>query len=96
MNLFSTLLLTWPQIFALLLLATIGAFVAELIVGNAPKFGFLGSLGLAVLGAWIFANLPLDFPIEPRLEDWPVVRGVLGGLLLVALFAWLRKQGATR
>lgn len=87
---------TWPQVFAFLLLVLIGAFLAERIIGNAPKYGFLGSLVLGILGAWFFANLPLEIQIEPRLEDMPVVRSVLGGLVLVAIFAFLRKQGAPR
>jgi hypothetical protein len=56
MNLLSNINLswTWPQVFALLLLALVGAFLAERLVGNAPKYGFLGSLVLGVLGAWLF------------------------------------------
>ncbi len=98
MNLLSNINLswTWPQVFALLLLALVGAFLAERIVGNAPKYGFLGSLVLGILGAWFFSNLPLEIQIEPRLEDMPVVRSILGGLVLVAIFAFLRKQGASR
>ena len=98
MNLLSNINLnwTWPQIFALLLLALVGAFLAERIVGNAPKYGFIGSLVLGILGAWFFSNLPLEIQIEPRLEDMPVVRSILGGLVLVAIFAYLRKQAAPR
>ncbi len=96
MSLPSALLLTWPQVFVLLFLALIGAYLAELVIGNAPKFGFLGSVVLAVLGSWLFINLPLDISVEPRLEDLPVVRAVLGGLLVVALFAYLKKQSYSR
>lgn len=98
MNLLSNINLnwTWPQVFAFLLLALVGAFIAERIVGNAPKYGFLGSLVLGILGAWFFANLPVEIQIEPRLEDMPVVRSIIGGLVLVAIFAFLRKQGAPR
>ncbi|HEX2910669.1 MAG TPA: hypothetical protein VH186_07660 [Chloroflexia bacterium] len=87
---------TWPQVFALLLLALAGAFIAERIIGNAPKFGLLGSLVLSLLGAWIFINLPLDISIEPRLEDTPVIRAILGSMVIVSLFAFFRKQGARR
>ncbi|MDB5081016.1 MAG: hypothetical protein JWP00_2940 [Chloroflexi bacterium] len=98
MNLLSNFNLnwSWPQVFALILLALVGAFLAERVVGNAPKYGILGSLVLGILGAWFFSNLPLEIQIEPRLEDMPVVRSVLGGLVLVAIFAYLRKQGAPR
>jgi uncharacterized membrane protein YeaQ/YmgE (transglycosylase-associated protein family) len=98
MNLLSNINLnwSWPQVFALLLLALVGAFLAERLVGNAPKYGFFGSLVLGTLGAWFFSNLPLEIQIEPRLEDMPVVRSILGGLVLVAIFAFLRKQGAPR
>ncbi len=96
MNLLSALSLTWPQVFVLLLLAIIGAFLAELAVGNSPRFGFLGSLALGAIGAWLLVTLPLEVAIEPRLEDLPLVRGVLGSLLLVAFFAFFRKQGARR
>jgi len=96
MSLPSALMLTWPQVFTLLLLALVGAFLAELLVGNAPKFGFLGSLVLAALGSWIFVNLPLDITIEPRLEDMPVVRAILGAMLVVAVFAFFRKRNSVR
>ncbi len=96
MNLPSALLLTWPQVFVLLLLALIGACLAELAVGNAPKFGFLGSLCLGILGSWLFINLPFEVSIEPRLEDLPIIRAVLGGLLIVALFAFYRKRTSVR
>jgi uncharacterized membrane protein YeaQ/YmgE (transglycosylase-associated protein family) len=96
MSLPSALLLTWPQVFALLFLALIGAFLAELLVGNAPKFGVLGALVLAVLGSWLFINLPLDISFEPHLEDLPVLRSILGSLLVVALFAFFRKLNNAR
>ena len=87
---------TWPQFFVFFLLALTGAFVAERLVGNAPKFGFLGSVALAALGAWLFVNIPVELSLEPRLEDLPVVRTILGALLIVAAFAFFRKQGVTR
>ena len=91
-----SLTFTWPQTFALLILALVGAFLAEWLVGNTPKFGLLGSIALGVLGGWLFANLPIDFPLEPHLEDMPVVRSILGALVLVAIFAYFRKQGVRR
>ena len=96
MTLPPSLVLTWPQIFALLLVAVIGAFLAEWWVGNSPRFGILGSVVIGIAGSWLFANLPLDIAIEPRLEDMPVVRGVLGSLLLVATFAYFNKQRVRR
>ncbi len=96
MSLPSSLLLTWPQVCALLLLAIAGAFLAERIVGNTPRFGLLGSMALGVIGGWLFGNLPFDFSLEPRLEDMPVIRTMLGALLLVAAFAYFRKQAVRR
>jgi uncharacterized membrane protein YeaQ/YmgE (transglycosylase-associated protein family) len=85
--------LTTPQLFALLVLAAIAAFLAELLIRNAPPLGFMGGLFLGLLGVWIFANITwLDVAIEPRLEDIPVVRALLGGILLVALFCYMRKR----
>lgn len=81
-----------PQIFALLFLATIAAFVAELLVRNAPPLGFVGGIVFGLVGVWFFANLPwLDLSIEPRLEDIPAVRAVLGGVIIVAIFAMFVK-----
>jgi uncharacterized membrane protein YeaQ/YmgE (transglycosylase-associated protein family) len=85
--------ITIPQILAILFLAVVAALIAELIVGNAPYFGFIGAVVLALLGVWIFVSLPwLEITYEPRLEDIPVVRAVIGGVLVSGLFAFLRKK----
>lgn len=96
MSLPAGIFVTWPQIFVLLLLALVGAFVAELVVGNAPKFGFIGSVVLGLLGAWILVSIPMEITFEPRLEDLPLIRGVIGSFIVVAIFAFFRKQGAFR
>ena len=89
----SLLALTLPQILALLLLAVIAALIAELLVGNAPYFGFLGAIVTALLGVWLFVNLPwLEFSYEPRLEDIPAIRAVVGGVLVSGLLAFVRKK----
>ncbi len=85
--------LTLPQLLALLLLAVVAALIAELIVGNAPIFGFIGALVFSLVGVWLFVNIPwLEVAFEPRLEDLPVVRGILGGVLVSGLFAFVRKR----
>ena len=82
-----------PQIFALLFLATIAALIAELFVRNAPPFGFVGGLLLGVIGVFIFTLLPgPNISFEPRLEDIPAIRAVLGGFLIVAFFCFIRKR----
>jgi uncharacterized membrane protein len=84
---------TLPQLFALLFLATIAALLGELVVGAAPDLGFLGAILLAALGVVILVSLPLpQIGFEPQLEDLPVVRGVLGGAVVVAGFAYYRKR----
>lgn len=85
--------LALPQLLALLFLAIIAAFIAELIVGNAPMLGFIGAIIFALLGAWLFILLPwFQFPLEPKLEDVPVIRAVIGGILTTSLFAFVRKK----
>jgi uncharacterized membrane protein YeaQ/YmgE (transglycosylase-associated protein family) len=84
---------TIPQLLTLLLLAVIAAALAELIVGNAPMFGFVGAIVLSFLGVWIFVNLSwFQVPFEPRLEDLPVIRAVLGGVVVSGLFAFAQKK----
>ena len=84
---------TLPQMFALLFLASIAAIIGERIVGAAPDFGFLGAILSGVLGAAILVQLPLpQFGFEPKLEDLPIIRGALGGILLVACFGYYRKS----
>ena len=84
---------TLPQLFALLFLAAIAALLGELIAGAAPDFGFFGALILAFLGIIILVELPLPkFDFEPTFEDLPIVRGVLGGVFLVAGFGFYRKR----
>lgn len=96
MSLPAGIFITWPQVFVLLVVALIGALIAELVIGNAPKFGFFGSVLAGLLGAWILTNLPLDLAVEPRLEDLPLIRGILGSFIVVAIFAFFQKQGAFR
>ncbi|NWJ44948.1 MAG: hypothetical protein HXX08_03630 [Chloroflexi bacterium] len=84
---------TLPQFFALVFLAAIAAFLGELIAGAAPDFGFFGAIILAVFGVVILIELPLpQFDFEPTIEDIPIVRGVLGGIFLVAGFGFYRKR----
>lgn len=84
---------TNPQIFALLFLATIAAFLAELLIRNSPPLGFIGGIILGLFGVWIFANLPgPNVAFEPRLEDIPTVRAVLGGVVVVAVFCYIRRR----
>jgi uncharacterized membrane protein YeaQ/YmgE (transglycosylase-associated protein family) len=90
------LYLIWSQFFVVALLALVGAFIAERVVGNAPKFGFMGSLVLGLLGAWLFIGLPVNVEVEPRFEDIPLVRGLLGSFIIVTIFAFFRKQGSFR
>lgn len=87
------LVLTLPQILALIFIAVISAFLAELIVGNAPHFGLIGSLITALLGVLLFLKFPIpDFSFEPRFEEIPVVRALAGGVLFSTLFAFIRKK----
>ncbi len=87
------LTLTLPQILALLFLAVMAALLAELVIGNAPYFGFLGAFLTAFLGVLIFVKLPgPDLSFEPRMEDIPVVRAILGGALMAGIFALIRKK----
>lgn len=85
-----------PEIFALLFLATIAAFIGELIARNAPPFGFVGGIILGLLGVWIFANLPWPkLQFEPTLEQIPVIKAVIGGILIVTIFSYVRKRQNT-
>jgi len=87
------LALTVPQVLTLLFLAVIAAWLAELLVGNAPTFGFIGAVVFSLLGVWLFITLPwLELSFEPRLEDIPVVRGLLGGIVVTSLFAYVQKK----
>lgn len=82
-----------PEIFALLFLATVAALIGELIARNAPPFGFVGGIILGLLGVWIFANVPLPkLQFEPMLEQIPVIKAIIGGILIVALFSYIRKR----
>ncbi|MEI6045116.1 MAG: hypothetical protein WCS37_12260 [Chloroflexota bacterium] len=85
--------ITLPLILALFFLAVVAACLAELIVGNPPFFGVIGAVLSAALGVWIFVSLPwFEISYEPRLEDLPVIRAVIGGVVVSGLFAFLRKK----
>jgi uncharacterized membrane protein YeaQ/YmgE (transglycosylase-associated protein family) len=84
---------TLPQLFAILFLATLGALLAELIVRSAPAFGFLGAIVLAGLGVIIFTYIPFpEIALEPKLEDIPAVRAVLGAAIVCGLFCYLKRR----
>lgn len=84
---------TLPQLFALLFLATLGALLAELVVRSSPAFGFLGAIVLAGLGVVIFTYLPFpEIAIEPKLEEIPTVRAILGGMIVCGIFCFLKRR----
>ena len=88
--------LDWPKALALFFLAIVGAYLGELVTRSSPKFGIFGSLVLAVLGAWICVNLPIEIPIEPIFQGWPIGRGILGSAFVVALFSYWNRQTKLR
>jgi uncharacterized membrane protein YeaQ/YmgE (transglycosylase-associated protein family) len=83
-----------PHFFVLLAIAAIFGYVSVLLAGGRVPLGPVGSIGFALLGAWLAADvlrpqIPLSLPSEPQIDGVMIVSASLGALLLSLLWSLL-------
>src|SRR5712691_11674449 len=70
-----------------LVVAAIVGLVAEFIVGWRLPFGFIGAIIAALVGIWLLTNvIQVVIPGDPVLYGVPIIKALLGAVLLVALW----------
>jgi|SRR5437588_435088 len=70
-----------------LIIAAIIGFVAEIIVGRRLPLGFVGAIIAALIGVWLLTKVIVITGIgDIILFGLPLIRGLIGTILLVALW----------
>jgi uncharacterized membrane protein YeaQ/YmgE (transglycosylase-associated protein family) len=88
-----------PQLIAYLIIAAIVGLVAEFIIGWRLPFGFIGAIIAALVGIWLLTNvIQLNISGDPVIYGVPIIKALIGAILLVALWhlltfgAWRRRR----
>jgi len=89
--------ITTSQIVYLVVAAIVG-FIAEFLVGWRLPFGFIGAIIAALVGIWLLTNvIQVVIPGDPVFYGVPIIKALLGAVLLVAVWhlltygAWRRR-----
>lgn len=82
------------QLLVLLLVGLLVGLLAETIVGTHMPLGYVGAVVLGILGAWLATHV-LNFSISP---EWmvggvPILRALIGAVLLAFIFALAMERG---
>lgn len=82
-----------------LIVAAIVGLVAEAIVGWRLPFGFIGAIIVALIGIWLMTQVIIIEGIgDINVEGVPLLRALIGAILLVALWhaltyrSWRRRR----
>lgn len=82
-----------------LIIAAIVGFVAEFIVGWRLPFGFIGAIIAALIGIWLMTQVIILTGIgDINVYGVPIVRALIGAIILVALWhlityrSWHRRR----
>ena len=80
-------------------IAAIVGIVAEFIVGWRLPLGVIGAIIAALIGMWLTANiLIINIPGDPVFYGVPIIRALIGAIVLVALWhlitfrSWARRR----
>ena len=94
----AAIVVTTSQIVYLVVAAIVG-LVAEFIVGWRLPFGFIGAIIAALVGIWLLTNvIQVVIPNDPTIYGVPIIKALLGAVLLVALWhlltyrTWRRRR----
>ncbi len=97
-TLFAAIVITTGEIVYLIVAAIVG-IVAEFIVGWRLPFGFIGAIIAALAGIWLLTNvIQVVIPNDPVIQGVPIIKALLGAVLLVAVWhlltfnAWRRRR----
>jgi len=70
-----------------LIVAAIVGLVAEFLVGWRLPFGFIGAIILALVGVWLMTQVIIISGLgDIIIGDVPIIRALLGAIILVALW----------
>ncbi len=82
-----------------LIVAAIVGLLAEAIVGWRLPFGFIGAIIAALIGIWLMTQvIIIDGLGDINVEGVPIVRALIGAIILVALWhaltysSWRRRR----
>lgn len=82
-----------------LAIAAIVGIVAEFIVGWRLPFGIIGAIIAALVGIWLTTHVFLiNIPGDPVFYGVPIIRALIGAIVLVALWhlitfrSWARRR----
>ena len=73
-----------------LIVAAIVGLVAEFLVGWRLPFGFIGAIILALVGVWLMTQVIIISGLgDINIAGVPIIRALLGAIILVALWHML-------
>ena len=76
-----------------LVVAAIVGLVAEFIIGWRLPFGFIGAIIAALVGIWLLTNVvQLNISGDPVVYGVPIIKALLGAIILVALWHLLTSR----
>ncbi len=88
-----------PALIVYLVVAAIVGLVAEFIVGWRLPFGIIGAVIAALVGVWLLTNvINLTIAGDPNIKGVPIIKALIGAIILVALWhlltfrAWRRRS----
>jgi uncharacterized membrane protein YeaQ/YmgE (transglycosylase-associated protein family) len=85
----ATITITTEFIIYLIVAAIVG-LVAEFIVGWRLPFGFIGAIIAALVGIWLLTNvINVIIPFDKTVYGVPIIKALLGAIVLVALWHFL-------
>jgi uncharacterized membrane protein YeaQ/YmgE (transglycosylase-associated protein family) len=85
-TLFAAIVITASEIVYLIVAAIVG-LVAEFLVGWRLPFGFIGAIIAALAGIWLLTNvIQVVIPGDPVIEGVPIIKCLLGAIILVAIW----------
>lgn len=70
-----------------LIIAAIVGLIAEFLVGWRLPLGIVGAIILALLGIWLTTHvIPITIPGDPVIYGVPLLKALIGAIVLVALW----------
>jgi uncharacterized membrane protein YeaQ/YmgE (transglycosylase-associated protein family) len=82
----AAIVITASEIVYLVVAAVVG-IIAEFLVGWRLPLGLFGAMIAALLGVWLLSNVfQVTIPNDPVIQGVPILKALLGAVLLVALW----------
>ncbi|HCI82920.1 MAG TPA: hypothetical protein DHW02_24880 [Ktedonobacter sp.] len=70
-----------------LIIAAVVGLVAEFLVGWRLPLGIVGAVIVALLGIWLMTHvIPLTIPGDPNIYGVPLLKALIGAIVLVAIW----------